>query len=203
MPFPYLSLAFPILSPYSPHTLLILSPYSPHTLPILSSYSPHTLPILSPYSPHTLPILSSYSPHTLLIRNSYTPHTKLIHSSYETHTLLIHSSYSLRNGGQGGQGGQWGQWGRPGRYKGGKRRCSNVIFADPLQQVNCGPRFFACNILHILCIQYDTLRYPFRQILHKIVKTGRFWQPGAIPATDIFMDKITNLFLYRNCKNPD
>jgi hypothetical protein len=67
-----------------------------------------------------------------------------------------------------------------------------------LQQVNCGPRFFACNILHILCIQYDTLRYPFRQILHKIVKTGRFQQPGAIPATDIFMDKITNLFLYCN-----
>jgi hypothetical protein len=78
-----------------------------------------------------------------------------------------------------------------------------VLFADPLQQISCCPRFFACNILHILCIQYDTLRYPFWQILHKIVKTGRFWQPGAIPATDIFMDKITNLFLYRNCKNPD
>jgi hypothetical protein len=78
-----------------------------------------------------------------------------------------------------------------------------VLFADPLQQVSCCPRFFACNILHILCIQYDTLRYPFRQILHKIVKTGRFQQQGAIPATNIFMDKITNLFLYRNCKNPD
>jgi hypothetical protein len=73
-----------------------------------------------------------------------------------------------------------------------------VLFADPLQQITCCPCFFACNILHILCIQYDTLRYPFRQILHKIVKTGRFQQPGAIPATDIFMDKISNLFLYCN-----
>jgi len=34
----------------------------------------------------------------------------------------------------------------------------------------------AWNILHILCIQYDTLPYPFRQILHKIVKTGSFQQ---------------------------
>jgi hypothetical protein len=180
---------FPIPFPYLSHTFPIPFPSLSHTLPILSPYSPHTLLILFPYSPHTLPILSSYSPHTLLIRNSYTPHTK-----------LIHSSYSLRNGGTRGQ---WGQWGRPGRYKGGKRRCFDVIFADPLQQITCCSRFFACNILHILCIQYDTLRYPFRQILHKIVKTGRFWQPGAIPATDIFMDKITNLFLYRNCKNPD
>ena len=78
-----------------------------------------------------------------------------------------------------------------------------VMFADPLQQITCCPRFFACNILHILCIQYDTLWYPFRQILHKIVKNCCFQQPGAIPAPGIFMDKITNLFLYCNCKNPD
>ena len=51
-----------------------------------------------------------------------------------------------------------------------------VLFADSLQQITCCPRFFACDILHILCIQYDTLRYPSRQILHKIVKTGRFQQ---------------------------
>lgn len=75
-----------------------------------------------------------------------------------------------------------------------------VLFTDPLEQLTCCPRFFACNILHILCIQYDTLRYPFRQILHKIVKTGCFRQPGAIPAPDIFPDKYSTLILYCNCK---
>jgi hypothetical protein len=193
---PYSPHTLPILSSYSPHTLLILSSYSPHTKLIHSSYETHTLLIHSSYSLRNRGCGDNGDDwdtgrvqrrQTTMLRCNKICQMLLAGSVnwrqiVSISNLILPKQFFLNH------------------FKGGRlikqkfpylifrNPCEPakffyrnksifvlfVLFADPLQQITCCPRFFACNILHILCIQYDTLRYPFRQILHKIVKTGRF-----------------------------